>query len=263
MTEIEDGQFTWYELLTSDPAAAAKFYGEVVGWDARDSGMPGMDYTIFNSGERGVAGLMRQPDEMGDAPPAWVGYVQVADTDATARDFETNGGKVHQPANDIPGVGRFAMLEDSTGGVIGVLQPTERAEAGPHQMTPKEVGWNELHATDGKAAADFYAARFGWTTVSEVEMGPGLTYRQFATPGLPDDSTAAGGMMTRHGDYPPHWAYYFAVPDIDDAVRRVEAAGGKVLNGPMEVPGGAWVINGQDPQGAMFSLVAPPKGDGA
>jgi len=64
-----------------------------------------------------------------------------------------------------------------------------------------------------------------------------------------------GGMMTK----PPHipvacWNFYFNVDSIKAAVERVKSGGGQVLNGPMQVPGGGWIINGQDPQGAMFSL---------
>jgi len=67
-----------------------------------------------------------------------------------------------------------------------------------------------------------------------------------------------GGMMTRPPEMPvAAWAYYFNVPAIDAAVGRVNAGGGQVLNGPMQVPGGSWIINAVDPQGAMFSLVAP------
>ena len=50
--------------------------------------------------------------------------------------------------------------------------------------------------------------------------------------------------------------FYFNVDSINAAIERVKAGGGKVINGPMQVPGGAWIIQGQDPQGAMFSLVS-------
>jgi uncharacterized protein len=58
----------------------------------------------------------------------------------------------------------------------------------------------------------------------------------------------------------PAWLFYFTVGDIDVAVEKVKAGGGMVLNGPMEVPGGAWIIQATDPQGAMFALVGS-KGD--
>jgi hypothetical protein len=55
---------------------------------------------------------------------------------------------------------------------------------------------------------------------------------------------------------PPYWGIYFLVDDINAAVERVKASGGNILNGPMEVPGGDWVVNAMDPQGAAFSLHA-------
>jgi hypothetical protein len=55
------------------------------------------------------------------------------------------------------------------------------------------------------------------------------------------------------------WLYYIDVDAIDAAAERVKSAGGKVVNGPMQVPGGSWVINGLDPQGATFALVAPKR----
>ena len=48
------------------------------------------------------------------------------------------------------------------------------------------------------------------------------------------------------------WNFYIHVDSVKSAVKRVESGGGKVLNGPMQVPGGSWIIQGPDPQGAMF-----------
>ena len=66
-----------------------------------------------------------------------------------------------------------------------------------------------------------------------------------------------GGMMIKPPQVPvSHWTFYFHVDSIKAAIARVESGGGKVLNGPTQVPGGAWIIQGQDPQGAMFALVS-------
>jgi predicted enzyme related to lactoylglutathione lyase len=67
-----------------------------------------------------------------------------------------------------------------------------------------------------------------------------------------------GGMMTNPpvSPAPPFWGYYFVVEGLDAAAKRVTDGGGKVVMGPMEVPGGAWIVNCTDPQGAFFSLVA-------
>ena len=51
------------------------------------------------------------------------------------------------------------------------------------------------------------------------------------------------------------WNHYFWVASIDAAQAAVQANGGQLINGPMQVPGDDWIIQGIDPQGAMFSLV--------
>jgi predicted enzyme related to lactoylglutathione lyase len=111
-----------------------------------------------------------------------------------------------------------------------------------------------LHTTDWPAAFGFYAALFGWTKGEPFDMGPMGVYQLFATGDCP-----VGGMMnmTAEPKAPPHWLYYFNVEAIDAAVARVAAAGGQVLNGPMQVPGGSWIVQGLDPQGAPFALVGP------
>ena len=53
---------------------------------------------------------------------------------------------------------------------------------------------------------------------------------------------------------PNSWLVYFRVPDVHAAAERVKANGGQVVNGPMEVPGGDWIVQAMDPQGAMFAM---------
>jgi predicted enzyme related to lactoylglutathione lyase len=73
--------FAWYELMTTDTAAAGTFYSSVVGWSTHDVGTANMPYTSFNLGEKGVAGLMSLPEAAGPTP-AWVGYIHFPDVDA-------------------------------------------------------------------------------------------------------------------------------------------------------------------------------------
>ena len=75
-----------------------------------------------------------------------------------------------------------------------------------------------------------------------------------------------GGMMTKPRDMkapdgsevPTAWMYYVTVGDLDAALTRAKTAGARVLNGPMEVPGGQRIVQLMDPQGAVFALVTPP-----
>jgi predicted enzyme related to lactoylglutathione lyase len=121
--------------------------------------------------------------------------------------------------------------------------------------TAGNVGWRELYAGDGQQALDFYAARFGWKQVDAMPMGAMGEYRLCA---MDDTGVAIGAIMNKPAQVPvPCWQFYFNVPAIDAAVERVTRGGGKVLMGPHEVPGGSWIINAVDPQGAHFALVAP------
>ncbi len=253
------GAFVWYELMTSDPAAATAFYTQVVGWTAADSDMPGMQYTLVSAGPAQVAGIMAIPDEaraMG-AMPGWEGYIAVADVDAATARICAAGGSTLHPPQDIPGIGRFAVMADPHGASFIVFRGSP-GDAPPAAApgTPGHVGWHELLAGDGAAAFAFYAGQFGWEKHDAMDMGPAGSYQMFGVAGSGDASM--GGMMTKMPETPrPHWLYYFNVPAIDAAVERVSAAGGKVVHGPQEVPGGSWIVNALDPQGALFALVAP------
>jgi len=254
------GTFVWYELMTSDIAGAERFYRSVVGWSAADAGMPGMTYVLLSAGGTAVAGLMTLPDEVRQAGgrPGWLGYITVDDVDADAAAVAAAGGTVHRAADDIPGVGRFAVVADPQGTVFALFKGASEGPPPAPRGTPGHAGWHELLATDGASAFDFYGPLFGWRKDEALDMGPIGTYQLFK-PRAGDD--AIGGMMTKPKECPgPLWNFYFNVPAIDAAVERVTAAGGQIVNGPMEVPGGAWIVQGIDPQGAMFSLVAPPKG---
>jgi uncharacterized protein len=250
------GKFVWYELMTSDIAAAERFYKAVVGWTAKDAGMPDMTYTIFSAGERMVAGLMTTPKEAEGMPPAWIGYIYADDVDATAKDVAAKGGKVHRQPDDIPGVGRFAVVADPHGAVFCLFKSSSDDQPDADQMAPGQIGWHELMAGDLDSAWTFYSSLFGWEKDQSLDMGEMGTYQLFKIGGQP-----SGGMMTKPKDLPapPYWGYYFNVDAIDAAVERVNAGGGKVVMGPMEVPGGSWIINGVDPQGAHFALVAPKR----
>lgn len=252
------GKFVWYELMTSDTAAATRFYQSVVGWDAKDAGMPGGDYTILSAGGVGIGGLMALPAEasaMG-VPPCWTGYVGVDDVDAYVARVTGAGGKLLREPEDIPGVGRFAVVADPYGaGFILFKGTSAEVPPAPAPKTPGHMGWNELQAGDGAGAFAFYSGLFDWTKAEAMDMGPQGVYQLFATGGEP-----VGGMMTKMPEVPqPFWLYYINVAALDVATAKVTEGGGKVLVGPMEVPGGSWIVNCIDPQGAVFALVAPKR----
>lgn len=252
------GSFVWYELMTTDMDAAEAFYRDVVGWNTADSGIPGMRYTMLSAGEQQVAGLMTLPDDAAGAQPGWIGYVGVNDVDAAAKRVAERGGAVHRQPDDIPGVGRFAMAADPQGAMFVLFKPL--AGGSPSDsvspMTAGHISWHELRTTDWEAAFGFYADQFGWAKSEAMDMGPMGLYQMFnAGAGSPGSGDAIGGMMNSPDVPGPVWLYYFSVEDIDAAAKRTTDGGGRILRGPTEIPGGDFVIQAQDPQGAMFALV--------
>jgi predicted enzyme related to lactoylglutathione lyase len=241
--------FVWHELMTTDLPAAQRFYADVAGWTIEDAAMPGMTYLLGRTGGDMVAGLMGLPST--DAAPGWLGYVGVENVDATAAALDAAGGTVHRPPEDIPGVGRFAVVADPQGAVFALFG----ADAAPPPTDPTTPGrfvWHELLTRDWKAALASYSALFGWQATEAMDMGPMGTYQTFATGGEP-----VGGMMTVADAPIPSWLFYITVAGIDAGVVRLTAGGGTVLNGPVEVPGGSWIVQARDPQGAAFALLGP------
>jgi len=249
--------FVWHDLITTDVEAAKTFYAQVIGWNMQTFS-PDNPYTVLSAGAVGMGGIMAMPTDACErgAPPCWQGYIGVDDVDRVAERITTTGGTVHRAPEDIPHVGRFALVADPQGAVFIIFKPHHGGPAPQAAMdTPGLVGWNELMAADGPTAFDWYAKLFGWTKAQDMDMGPMGVYRHFATGAHP-----VGGMMTKMPEMPvPFWAYYFNVPTLDAAIERTLQAGGKLLHGPQEVPGPMYIANCQDPQGAWFSMVAPQR----
>ena len=164
------GKFAWYELMTSDTEAAGKFYSDVVGWTTHDvSSTDGNQYTTFNLGDVGMAGMLRMTGHT-----AWIGYIAVDDVDAHIEKIVEAGGKLWKPATDVPGMLRFAVMSDPQGAAIVVFTP-HPAMPSPERPAPPAtgtIGWHELCTTDMEAGFEFYNKLFGWTKVSDMDMGP-------------------------------------------------------------------------------------------
>jgi predicted enzyme related to lactoylglutathione lyase len=240
--------------MTTDTAAAEKFYKNVVGWTTVPFDGSPSPYTVFQrSGNVGIGGLMKRPEGM-NMPPFWAMYIGVPNFDEAVAHIKRLGGRELSPVIDIPKVGRMQMMTDPQGAAFYILQPASSEE---RPEGPPEIGdgsWHELMTTDVPAAMKFYQEVFGWQPSEAMDMGEMGTYQMFNRP-----HGMIGGMMNKPKELahvPPNWGIYFRVADINAAVDRIKANGGQILNGPMEVPGGDWIVNAMDPQGAAFSLHA-------
>lgn len=248
------GSFVWYELLTSDHAAAKSFYDSVVGWDIETTANNPMDYRMIRTGKGNAGGVMQIADNMRGhgAKPTWLGYVGVDDVDATVSKAEGLGAKAMMPAFDVPGVGRMAMIADPQDIPIYVMRG-ESAE-NSNAFSPEEHGhgaWNELSTTDLDAAKRFYTELFGWTLGDVMPMGEIGDY-QFIDHG----SETIGAMMKAQGGAHPSWNYCFRTDNVDRGLEAIKAGGGEVTYGPADVPGGLRVVQAFDPEGAAFMIVS-------
>ncbi|HEY1364584.1 MAG TPA: VOC family protein [Xanthobacteraceae bacterium] len=252
------GRFVWYELATIDTEAAKAFYADVVGWGTQDASVPGASYTLFTAGGAPVSGLIPLPEQaikMG-LRPSWLGYVGVDDVDAAAERIRHLGGVVHVPPQDVPNISRVSVAVDPQMATIGLLKWLHSAEQQPADPdAPGRVGWHELLAVDWQKVWGFYSDLFGW---QKTAAESGDSYQPFSTGG-----ETLGGMLSKPPMVPgPFWLYYFNIGDIDLAVRRVKAGRGRVVNGPIEVPGNRWIVQCTDPLGAIFALSGKRSHDG-
>ena len=244
------GRFAWYELLTTDMAAARDFYASVVEWTAQDAADPRFAYSVFAAGEMQVAGLMELPPDgrkMG-ASPRWVGYVAVDDLDAAVDRLERLGGAVYVPPTET-NIGRIAIVTDPQKATLALAEGLKLDRRAVEMDEPGHVGWHELLAVDAKTAFAFYSEVFGWQR-ADSEANPMESYQLLSAGGR-----LIGGMFTKLPFLPlPFWLYYFNVTDVGVAAKRVVAGGGRIIQGPNELPGVGWIAWCMDPQGAMFGL---------
>jgi predicted enzyme related to lactoylglutathione lyase len=243
------GRFVWYDLMTTDPEKAKDFYTKVTGWGTTvwDGSMP---YTMWTVDGAPMGGVMQLPPGAG-APPHWLGYIGTPDVDATVAQVQSLGGTVLVAANDIPTVGRYAVLGDPQGAAFAVYSP---AKESPEKEGPPSIGefsWHELLTTEYEAAFAFYATLFGWEKIQAHDMGEMGIYLIFGRKGK-----QLGGMFNKPSfvQAPPNWLHYIAVDSADRAAELVKANGGTLMQDPMDVPGGDRIAQCMDPQGGAFAV---------
>jgi uncharacterized protein len=252
------GRFVWYDLITTDPVDAKRFYGALVGWGtAQYPHEP--PYTMWTVGDVPIGGIF--PVAPSDsASPFWHAYITTPDTDATVREAEKLGARAYVGPKDIPTVGRFAMVKDAEGAVFAPFTPSmpDRPESGD----PPPIGhfsWNELAATDPDKALAFYRALFAWQVTGTFDMGQMGIYSLI---GYDTNPMMIGGIYRKPPVMPgpAAWLHYIKVADVDAAAVKVPGLGGTVTHGPSEVPGGDRIVQCRDPQGAAFALHSAKRG---
>lgn len=256
------GSFVWYELVTPDPAAAAAFYGAVVGWTCAVPDMGGaMPYGQFTRSSGipagGILPLTEPMRQMG-ARPGWLPYLSVADVPAALAAITQDGGTVVMPPTTIP-LGTFALVTEPSGAplyVIAPVPPPDSPDATSQVFaaeTEQAVCWNELASTDLPRATAFFARHFGFAFNETMPMGEFGDYCF-----VDHHGQRLGGMMPQSAPgLGSQWTFYFGVPSVRAAQQRIAELGGKVLIPAHPVPGGGWIVLALDPQGALFGVAGP------
>lgn len=251
------GSFCWYELATTDQAAAKMFYASLFGWKPDDMPIgPAEFYTIFKLDGRDAAAAhtLRPEQRAQGVTPNWLLYVSVQSVDESATRVAAAGGALVSPPFDVGESGRMAVVNDPTGATLALWQPRNHHGTGVGQEPGTGV-WADLNSPDPSRASRFYHELFGWQIVAGKDMRPA--------------SSNDYGHIVNHGDFiggvtpaahvpkgtPPHWLVYFSTSNCEDVVAKATQSGGKVLMPPMTMEGVRKYAVLGDAQGAQFGVV--------
>lgn len=242
------GEPSWQDQSSPDPAKAAEFYSALFGWDCPEGPAAFSGYRNCTLNGQTVAGIGPQ---MSPGPAFWSTYFNVESAQDIAARVTANGGRVMLPPMAVGPMGTMAVFMDPTGAAFGVWQLGQHRGAGVRDE-PGAACWYELITTDLNTAKDFYAAVFGWG------MNPGMTsdgsseYIEFSV-----GEKHVGGLMAKPpmmpAEVPNHWSVYFQVENADAALARITELGGTAMMGPMDIQPGRFAV-AADPTGAVFNL---------
>ncbi len=219
-------RFFKYTLRTTDVDGAQRFYAALFGERARAFDLVPLPEQALARG----------------AKPHWLGFIAVADVDATAAGFVERG------AQRLPSASDSAVLRDAGGALVGLSRPGGAGAA----FAPS---WHVLLTADVERAKASYAALLGWSFYPPVNLGELGVVHPFAWREGEPPAGVFGAVEDRPGAH-ASWAFNVTVANLDEAVAAVRSGGGLVL-GPSTLPNGERVAVCDDAQGAMFGLRTP------
>ena len=115
------GACSWVELMSHDVEASKAFYSELLGWTVEPCPMGDDNYLIAKQGDKMVAGIMATPEKAKDTPTSWGAYITVDDVDGRSAQAANMGAEICVPAQDIEGLGRFAVIKDPQGAYVTLI----------------------------------------------------------------------------------------------------------------------------------------------
>jgi predicted enzyme related to lactoylglutathione lyase len=245
------GRWVWGDLVTSDVAAAADFYGKVFGWtfetyggeDDRDT------YTLALADGLPIGGLVFDQRAMkGDVPSArWIGLISVMDVRAAADAVTQGGGKVVVAPTALGERGETAVLQDPEGALFGVVR-SKNGDPADYVGDLNEWLWIDLWTANVDQAAKFYSAVAGYQMLPLEQEGLRSGVH------LVSGNYVRAGIMQKHdARVSAVWLPYLRVADARATVDKARAAGGKIVREPVNL-GRAIVGIIADPTGAPVGV---------
>ena len=240
-----DAQFVWHDLLTRDPAAARKFYGELLGWEFEKIEAVGQAYYLAKQGDRYIGGIVGMAPG-GNGGPQWLTYLTVPDVDAALVQLEAAGGRrVIQPT-DVA-VGRVAVATDPQGAPVGLARVNGKIDELAAASSDGAFAWTDYFAADPTAAANFYSQLAGF----EISQHGSAQVPYLL---LKSDQVRAGVLKNPVDGVAPNWLPYVNVRDLSAAVERVSVLGGTVVIPPSPLIRNGTVAVIKDPTGGVVAL---------
>jgi uncharacterized protein len=244
------GKFVWVDLFTGDPVTAANFYSKMFGWTVTSLDQKGRAYLVLRNGDRPIAGVVARPASSSKRLSRWIPYISVADIKSTIGKVTAAGGVLHAPVRNFPDRGYQAIIGDSQGSPIGLLQST----SGDGLDTDPATGdwnWFELYGRDPQAASAFYGQVIGYEVKPETRSERKNDFE------LSSGGLARAGVAPVPGgeDSSPGWLPVVRVADIDASVAQTTALGGEVDLAPRAAAFGSRFAVISDPTGGTVGLV--------
>jgi predicted enzyme related to lactoylglutathione lyase len=250
-TEHRPGKLVWADLFTSEPDAASKFYTGLLGWSATTIDQKGKSYIVFTNNGVPVAGIAPHSLAKESHPSRWIGYISVSDIKQAVASVSMTGGKVHGEARNFPDRGMQAIIGDSEGNPIGLLQSSSGDPADDATATGS-WNWFELYVKNPQASANFYHQALGYDIALETNSDRKTDY-VLSSSG--NNRAGIAPVPSDVADAKPSWLGVIRVADLDQTLSKVAGLGGEVLLKPHSVEFGSRFAIILDPTGGTIGLV--------
>jgi predicted enzyme related to lactoylglutathione lyase len=250
------GRWVWADLVTSDVARAADFYGQVFGWTYETYG--GKDdretYTLVLSRGLPIGGLVYDARALQHGTPAarWIGLVSVDDPKAVASRVREHGGAIVYAPAPLGERGETGVFRDPEGTLFGVVN-SKNGDPDDYLGDVGEWIWLDLWSNDVDKAAGFYKSVLGYETEPGADLGDQRVGVRLMSGGY----VRAGIMRKKDPGTASVWLPYVRVADAAQAAAAARAAGGQVVYGPAPL-GRMQVAILADPTGAPVGIVQLP-----